>query len=63
MGMRKEEEYSEEDLERIRKVTTSSIHSVKRKPFRPWRLLFAWWAVVSLLGLVAFMLAHFKGVV
>lgn len=63
MGMRKEEEYCEEDLELIRKVTTSSIHSVERKPFRPWRLLFIWWIVVSFLGLIALLLARLEGAI
>ncbi len=63
MGTRKEEEYYEEDLARIRKVTSSSIHSVERKPFRPWRLLFAWWIVVSILGGLALFLAHLKGAI
>lgn len=63
MGMRKEEEYFEEDLERIRKVTSTSIHSVERKPFRPWRLLFAWWAVVMVLGGLALLLARLKGAI
>jgi len=27
------------DLERVRHVTSSGIHAVERKPFRPWMLL------------------------
>ena len=33
--MRREDEISEEDRARVAKVTTSGIHSVERKPFRP----------------------------
>lgn len=34
-----ESKLSEDDLERVRKITTSGIHAVERKPFRPFRLL------------------------
>ncbi|MFK8018345.1 MAG: DUF3094 family protein [Pseudomonadales bacterium] len=27
------------DLERVRQVTSTGIHAVERKPFRPWLLL------------------------
>ncbi|MEM8498184.1 MAG: DUF3094 family protein [Pseudomonadota bacterium] len=30
---------SEEDLARVRHVTTTGVHSVERKPFRLWLLL------------------------
>ena len=59
MGNRKEELYSEEDLERIRKVTGGGIHSVERKPFR-FSLLFLWWIVVAALGLVAYCAHHLQ---
>ncbi len=62
MGMRSEEEYSEEDLARINEVVNSGIHSVERKPFR-FRLLFLWWIVVAALGAAAWWAAKFAGVV
>ena len=62
MGNRKEALYSDEDLERIRKVTHSGIHSVERKPFR-FRLLFLWWIVVAGLGLAAYMGGKMAGVI
>ena len=30
---------SEEDLARVRQVTSTGVNSVERKPFRPWLLL------------------------
>lgn len=47
-----ESKFSEEDLERVRKVTSSGIHAVERKPFRPLRLLA--FIVVVLTGLSFF---------
>ncbi|MEP3857397.1 MAG: DUF3094 domain-containing protein [Porticoccus sp.] len=62
MGMRSEEEYSEEDLERIRQVVNSGVHSVERKPFR-FSLLFLWWIVVAAMGGVAWFFARMIGAV
>ena len=62
MGNRKEELYSEDDLERIRKVTGSGIHSVERKPFR-FRLLFLWWIVIAGLGLASYLAGRAVGVI
>jgi len=62
MGMRSEEEYSEEDLERIRQVTSSGVNSVERKPFR-FSLLFLWWIVVAALGGAAWLFAQSVGAV
>ena len=63
MGERSEELYYEEDLERVRKVTSSGYNSVERKPFRPLKLLLVWWIVVSVLGVVSYYFAHNAGVV
>lgn len=63
MGERSEDLYYEEDLERVRKVTSSGYNAVERKPFRPLKLLLIWWVVVSLLGLVSYLLARSAGVV
>lgn len=62
MGNRKEELYSEEDLDRIHKVTNGGIHSVERKPFR-FRLLFLWWIVVAALGLASYTAGKMAGVI
>jgi hypothetical protein len=53
-------ELSEEDLERVRKVTTTGIHSVQRKPFRPLVLLVILMAIVGGLSLLSQWLADFK---
>ena len=63
MGNRKEEDYCEEDLARIRQVTQSGIHSTERQPFRPLRLLFILWVVVSILGGASYFLAKLEGVI
>ena len=60
MGNRKEEDYSADDLELIRKVTQSGIHSVERRPFR-FRLLFLWWIVVAGLGLASYIAGKYAG--
>ncbi|MAD58427.1 MAG: dethiobiotin synthetase [Porticoccus sp.] len=62
MGMRSKEEYNEEDLDRISQVVNSGIHSIDRKPFR-FRLLFLWWIVVGILGVISWLSAKIVGVV
>ncbi len=62
MGMRNEDEYSEEDLARINEALNSGVHSVERKPFR-FSLLFLWWIVVAALGTASWYLAKLSGVV
>ncbi|MGV6807525.1 MAG: DUF3094 family protein [bacterium] len=63
MPEREEELYSEEDLERVRQVTSSGYNAVERKPFRPLRLLLIWWVVVTILGLGAYGIGWFYGVI
>lgn len=53
----KRPELCEEDLERVRKVTTSGIHSVERKPFRPGLLLVMVVAVLTILSTFSIFLA------
>ena len=60
MGMRSKEEYNEEDLDRISQVVNSGIHSIDRKPFR-FRLLFLWWIVVGILGVISWLSAKIVG--
>lgn len=62
MPMRSEEEYSEEDLARIKEVINSGVHSVERKPFR-FSLLFLWWIVVAALGGAAWLFARSVGAI
>lgn len=51
--MRREDEISEEDRARVAKVTTSGIHSVERKPFRPLYMMLMLTAVTALLSVIA----------
>lgn len=51
--MRREDEISEEDRARVAKVTTSGIHSVERKPFRPFYMMLMLTAVTVLLSVIA----------
>lgn len=52
-----ESKLCEEDLERVRKVTSSGIHAVERKPFRPFRLLLVIVAVLTSLSLFSIFIA------
>ena len=51
--MRREDEISEEDRARVAKVTTSGIHSVEHKPFRPLYMMLMLTAVTALLSVIA----------
>jgi hypothetical protein len=51
--MRREDEISEEDRARVAKVTSSGIHSVERKPFRPLYMMLMLTAVTVLLSVIA----------
>jgi len=51
--MRTEDEISEEDRARVAKVTSSGIHSVERKPFRPLYMMLMLTAVTALLSVIA----------
>ena len=51
--MRREDEISEEDRARVAKVTTTGIHSVERKPFRPIYMMIMLTAVTMLLSVIA----------
>ena len=50
---RSRDELSPEDLRRVDQVTTSGIHSVERKPFRPLFLVLLLLAVTTLLSIVS----------
>lgn len=60
--MRNEEELYPEDLERVRKVTSSGVHSVQRKPFGGWKLLLVIWLVVLLMAGGSWLIAQQVGV-
>ena len=60
--MRSEEELYPEDLERVREVTSTGVHSVKRKGFRGWWLLLAVWLVILLMSGVSWLIADAVGV-
>lgn len=62
MPMRNEEELYPEDLERVRKVTSSGIHSVKRKGFRGWWLLLAVWLMIVFMAGVSWLVADLTGI-
>ena len=51
--MRTEDEISEEDRARVARVTSSGIHSVERKPFRPLYMMLMLTAVTVLLSVIA----------
>lgn len=61
--MRTEDELYPEDLERVRQVTSSGIHSVERKPFRFWILLLVIVGSVSVLSLLSWVIARIVGVI
>lgn len=50
---------SAEDLERVRQVTSTGIHSVERKPFRPGLLLLGILASIIVLGQMSIWVASF----
>ena len=52
---------SQEDLERVRSVTSSGYNTTERQPFRPLRLLAVLWVVVSILGGVSWSIGKNTG--
>ena len=60
--MTDEPRLSPEDQARVDDFVSSGINAVKRKPFRPIRLLFILIAVVSSLSVLSLLLAHNVGV-
>ena len=47
----------EEDLKRVEKYLSSPIHSVERKPFRPYMMMLALMAVVGGLSLLSVLIS------
>jgi hypothetical protein len=56
--MRSRDELSPEDQQRVDEVTTSGIHAVERKPFRPLFMVLMLLAVTTLLSGIAILLAR-----
>ena len=54
---------TQEDLDRVEKYLSGSIHQVERKPFRPWLLLGVIVGVMVVLSLFSYLLAYLNGVV
>ena len=54
---------SPEDQARVDQVINSGYNSTERKPFRPFRLLFVLWVIVSAMGLFAWGYARYQGLV
>ena len=52
------EKLSVEDQKRVAKYLRSPIHSVDRKPFRPYLMMLALIVVVVLLGLLSRLITH-----
>ena len=50
---------SPEDLARVQQYLSSPIHSVERKPFRPWMMMLALVSVVVILGVLSQLIAWF----
>lgn len=48
-----------EDMERVQKYLSSPIHSVERKPFRPWILIAGVWVLIVALGLLSLAISRF----
>lgn len=61
--MRREDEMYPEDLERVRKVTSTGVNSVERKPFQMFKLLAVIWLVIVALGGISYLLAQIEGYV
>ena len=59
--MTEENRLSEEDLERVRSVTSSGYNRTERKPFRPLTLLVILWAVVAILGGISWLIGKNSG--
>lgn len=54
-----QEKLSDEDMQRVKKYLSSPIHSVERKPFRPWLLIAGVWVLIVVLGLMSWAISYF----
>lgn len=61
--MAEKKQLSDEDMARVNEYLSTSIHRVKRKPYRFFVLLAVCWAVVAALGGFAYWFAKLMGFV
>ena len=61
--MKPNKQLSPEDQANVDEFIKTGYNATERRPFRPFRLLFVLWIVVSLLGFVAWFFAEQMGVV
>jgi len=54
-----EDRLSEEDMQRVKRYLSSPVHSVSRKPFRPWVLIIGVWVLIGVLGLLSMAISYF----
>ena len=59
--MSEENKLSDEDLARVRSVTSSGYNETERQPFRPLRLLAVLWVVASVLGGISWLIGKNTG--
>lgn len=52
-----ERKLSDEDMARVEKYLSSPIHSVERKPFRPWLMMLGLLGVLSVLSLLSLLIS------
>ncbi len=61
--MNKKRELSPEDQARVDAYLKQGYNDVERKPFRPLRLLFVLWIVVTLIGAFALAYTRYHGII
>ncbi len=49
---------SEEDMQRVEKYLQSPVHSVERKPFRPWLMMLGLVGVIIALSLLSLLISR-----
>ena len=59
--MTEHNQLSEEDLERVRSVTSSGFNTTERKPFRGLVMLGVLWVVVAILGGISWLIGKNSG--
>ena len=52
-----------EDQERVNRYLSSGIHSVERKPLRPWILLGGIWVIMMIFSAISYVIAVNQGAV
>ena len=49
---------SREDMQRVEKYLASPVHSVERKPFRPWRMMLGLVVIITLLSVLSLLISR-----